>query len=198
MLVFVDCEAYGGCPATGKLTEFGAVVYPRLPSGRWATLHGVLVRSHPSRANPAIPEPDLASGRPAFPVITTVGDGALGGGYRSEVATCAGEVELWERFQEWLLPGGRGPRPVFVSDNPAFDWQWVNDGFWRALGHNPFGHSARRIGDFYAGLCGDFHKTQEWKRFRRTKHDHNPVHDAIGNAEAFEEIVKLAESRKVG
>jgi hypothetical protein len=50
---------------------------------------------------------------------------------------------------------------------------------------NPFGHSARRIGDFYAGLLGDFQSTQKWKRLRRTKHDHHPVHDALGNAEAL-------------
>jgi hypothetical protein len=43
----------------------------------------------------------------------------------------------------------------------------------------------RRIADFYAGLVGDFRSTQRWKRLRRTKHDHHPVHDALGNAEAL-------------
>jgi hypothetical protein len=43
----------------------------------------------------------------------------------------------------------------------------------------------RRIADFYAGLVGDFRSTQKWKRLRRTKHDHHPVHDALGNAEAL-------------
>lgn len=38
---------------------------------------------------------------------------------------------------------------------------------------------------FYAGLVGDFRSTQKWKRLRRTKHDHHPVHDALGNAEAL-------------
>jgi hypothetical protein len=49
-------------------------------------------------------------------------------------------------------------RPVFVSDNPAFDFQWINHGFWHALRGNPFGHSGRRIGDYYAGLVGDFRR----------------------------------------
>lgn len=91
-------------------------------------------------------------------------------------------------FEDWLDFHCKG-RPIFVSDNPAFDWQWINDGFHRHLGHNPFGHSARRISDFYAGLVGDFTKTQDWKKFRATPHDHNPVNDAMGNVEAFTRLL---------
>ena len=140
-LVFVDCESNGGgCPATGRLTEFGAV--------EWTTREGF---------------------------------------YSGEI-TPESEVGVFERFAVWLGAVSKG-RPIFVSDNPAFDWQWINDGFWRLQGENPFGHSARRIGDFYAGLVGDFHKTQDWKRLRRTKHDHHPLHDAMGNVEAFERLL---------
>ncbi|MFY9850484.1 MAG: hypothetical protein WAK83_23190 [Trebonia sp.] len=57
---------------------------------------------------------------------------------------------------------------------------------------NPFGHSGRRIGDFWAGLNRDWGDTQGWKRLRKTAHHHNPVNDAMGNAEAFEEILRLA------
>jgi hypothetical protein len=46
-----------------------------------------------------------------------------------------------------------------------------------------------RIADFYAGLRGDFYETQDWKRFRITAHDHNPVNDARGNVEAFERLL---------
>jgi hypothetical protein len=81
-------------------------------------------------------------------------------------------------------------RAIMVSDNPAYDFQWINYGFDKYVGENPFGHSARRISDFYAGLVGDFTKTQEWKRLRVTEHDHNPVHDALGNLEAFERLLK--------
>ena len=28
-------------------------------------------------------------------------------------------------------------------------------------------------------------------RFRRTAHDHNPVNDAMGNVEAFDEIMRV-------
>jgi len=90
--------------------------------------------------------------------------------------------DTFRQFREWLTP--RMP-VVFVSDNPAYDFQWINFYFWRYFGANPFGHSGRRIADFYAGLVGDFRSTQKWKRLRRTKHDHHPVHDALGNAEAL-------------
>lgn len=89
-------------------------------------------------------------------------------------------------FNEWLVP--RMP-VVFVSDNPAYDWQWINFYFWKYFGKNPFGHSARRIGDYYAGLQGNFGQTQNWKKLRKTKHDHNPVNDAFGNAEALIQLL---------
>ena len=99
------------------------------------------------------------------------------------------EKEVFEKFEKWVLQVTKGGRPIFVSDNPAFDWQWINDGFWRTLGRNPFGYSARRIGDFYAGLVGDFTDSSSWKRLRITPHDHNPVNDAMGNLEAFERLL---------
>src|SRR3990167_8835257 len=51
-------------------------------------------------------------------------------------------------FEKWLRQ--LKPPWVFVSDNPAYDWQWINYHFWHELGRNPFGHSARRISDFYS------------------------------------------------
>lgn len=147
-LIFVDCEAYGGCPSMGRLTEFGAVTWSSV------TFHSM----------------DYA------------------GDLSKMVLSSDGEKELWEHFHYWLGCNVDG-HPIFVSDNPAFDWQWINDGFLRCLGYNPFGHSARRIGDFYAGLTGNFRNASKWKRLRVTKHDHNPVHDALGNLEAFKRML---------
>ena len=98
--------------------------------------------------------------------------------------------ETFEAFGAWLAAECKGSRPVFVSDNPAYDWQMINYFFLLYFRENPFGHSARRIGDFYAGLVGDWGETQKWKRLRRTTHDHNPVHDALGNMEAFDRLIK--------
>ena len=92
-------------------------------------------------------------------------------------------------FAAWLGHKRGGKRPIFVSDNPAYDWQWISFYFAKYGIDNPFGHSARRIGDFYAGLVGDFGAASRWKRLRVTKHDHNPVNDAMGNAEAFTRIM---------
>ncbi len=99
------------------------------------------------------------------------------------------ELETFEGFEKWIKDR-TDKRAVMVSDNPAYDFQWINYGFHKYLGYNPFGHSARRIGDFYAGLMGDFTQTQNWKKLRITKHDHNPVNDAFGNMEAFERLLK--------
>lgn len=96
--------------------------------------------------------------------------------------------EMFLEFEQWLhtFP----PHYVFVSDNVAYDWQWINYHFHHTIGRNPFGHSGRRISDFYAGLMGEFRQTQRWKRLRITKHTHHPVDDAMGNAQAFERLLR--------
>lgn len=99
-------------------------------------------------------------------------------------------VKVFSDFKEWLEKVNNKKRVIFVSDNPAFDWQWINYGFHHHVGENPFGHSGRRISDFYAGLVHDFYETQGWKKFRITPHDHNPVNDAMGNVEAFEKLLQ--------
>ena len=62
--------------------------------------------------------------------------------------------------------------------------------FHHFLGENPFGYSSRRIGDFYAGLRREYRA--QWKHLRRTRHSHDPVDDALGNAEAFIAMVDEA------
>lgn len=127
------------------------------------SFHGVLMESAPDPANPAIPKPT---------------------GVRYDA------LAVFQKFEQWLNVQAKGDRIAMVSDNPAFDFMWIADGCWRHLGRNPFGHSARRIGDFYAGLRGDFTQANKWKRLRVTTHDHHPVHDALGNVEAFERMLK--------
>lgn len=98
------------------------------------------------------------------------------------------KTNLFSKFDTWLKKVCDGLQPIFVSDNPAFDWQWINYYFHHLLGYNPFGWSARRIGDYYAGLTGNFRNATKWKKLRITKHTHNPVDDALGNAEAFKRM----------
>ena len=102
--------------------------------------------------------------------------------------------ETFEKFSLWLNQFSGSL--IFVSDNPAYDWQFINYYFHKFLDRNPFGHSARRISDFYAGMKGDFFDSQNWKKWRVTKHDHNPVHDVLGNIEAFEKILALRKDKQ--
>jgi hypothetical protein len=88
-------------------------------------------------------------------------------------------------FCEWIEKNSVG-RPIFISDNLAFDWMWICYYMHYYLGKNPFGFSGRRIGDLYCGIKKDCGLNSEWKRiYRKTTHDHNPVNDAKGNAEAL-------------
>ena len=92
------------------------------------------------------------------------------------------------RFAEWVKSVSKG-RPIFIADNNGFDWQWINYYFHMTIGKNPFGYSARRIGDVYSGVTGNMRA--KWKHLRKTAHDHHPVNDAKGNAEAFKIIQEM-------
>jgi len=89
-----------------------------------------------------------------------------------------------KNFAKWIEENTEG-RPVFMSDNNGFDAAFINYYMHRYNGSNPFGFSSRRIGDFYAGLVKDITSANRWKYLRKTKHTHNPVDDAKGNAEAL-------------
>lgn len=95
--------------------------------------------------------------------------------------------EVMLSFAEWIKNNSKG-RPIFITDNPAYDFSWINWYFITYIGQNPFGFSARRIGDMYCGFENNLYYT--WKHHRITKHTHNPVDDAKGNAEAFLYLTK--------
>lgn len=84
---------------------------------------------------------------------------------------------------QWVKDNNTGGRPIFWSDNLAFDWGYINYYFHKYCNDNPFGWSGRRIGDVYCGLNKDAYS--KWKHLRKTKHTHNPVDDAMGNAEVL-------------
>ena len=120
--------------------------------------------------------------------------GAVACGSHETFHAIGATKENFKLFDEWLRQWDSPTVPYakavkFVSDNPAYDWQFINYYFPLHLGRNPFGHSARRIGDFYAGLVGDWYAASKWKALRITKHTHHPVDDAMGNVEAFERMM---------
>src|SRR5579864_6484786 len=73
---------------------------------------------------------------------------------------------VMEQFGAWLQQHSIGS-PIFISDNLAFDWQWINYYFHYFIGRNPFGFSGRRIGDLYCGMKMDARLNREWKKLYR-------------------------------
>ncbi len=165
MSTYMDRSVFVDCEARGQSPVKGVLTeFGCVHFSSRKTFYGQLFESTPDPANPAIPIPG-ARLRPDRDVALALG--------------------MWLQL---TLP--KGTRPIFVSDNPAYDWQWISGMFDRADLDNPFGHSGRRISDFYAGLMGKFAETQGWKGLRVTVHDHNPVNDAMGNVEAFARLLE--------
>jgi DNA polymerase III epsilon subunit-like protein len=158
--IIVDVEADGPIPAEYSMVCFGAVLFDQ-----------ALNKSFYGQTRPITDHFDPEAL-------------AVSGFSREQHATFDEPKGVMEKFAVWLDEYSKG-RPIFVSDNLAFDWQFINYYFHRFLDYNPFGFSGRRIGDIYAGLVKDAYKATEWKKFQITQHTHNPVDDARGNAEAL-------------
>lgn len=90
--------------------------------------------------------------------------------------------QTMRNFDSWVRRTSVG-YPIFFSDNNGFDWAFINYYCHRYLGQNPFGFSSRRISDLFCGFHRDMR--YRWKHLRKTKHTHNPVDDAMGDAEAM-------------
>jgi hypothetical protein len=159
--IVVDVEADGPIPHKYSMVCFGAVVVePSLTKTFYGQLRPISAEWIPDAL-------------------------AVSGFTREAHERFADPAAVMQSFAEWLGQQSRD-RPIFISDNLAFDWQWINYYFHYFIGKNPFGFSGRRIGDLYCGMKMDAGLNSEWKRkFRKTAHDHHPVNDAIGNAEAL-------------
>ena len=156
--IMVDVESDGPIPHKYSMVSFGAIVVE--PS---------LSRTFYGKTKPIsdswVPEALAVSG------IS-----------REQHLTFDDPKDVMEKFAKWVLMESDG-HPRFVSDNNGYDWQFVNFYFHWFLGQNPFGHSSTNLGSLYKGLIKD--DFQNFKHLRRTKHTHNPVDDAKGNAEAL-------------
>ena len=99
-------------------------------------------------------------------------------------------METIQKFYNWTMEHiGNYKRPIMISDNPSYDFSWINFYFHWFIGENPYGWSARRIGDLYGGMKMEGHA--KWKNLRNTKHTHHPVDDAKGNAEALLKMIHM-------
>jgi hypothetical protein len=158
----IDVEADGPCPGLYSMVNFGVV---RVDRELTTTFYGECAPISDKWIPDAL---------------------AISGFSREQHEKFELPVVTMTRLLEWIKENNEGDRPIMISDNPAFDWQFMNYYLHCLTGGNPFGHSARRIGDLYSGLKGKFNASgRDWHKLRKTKHTHNPVDDAKGNAEAL-------------
>lgn len=156
--IMVDVETDGPIPGKYSMISFGAaIVQPELSN----TFYGQL---KPISEN-WIPEALKISGCS-----------------RKETLTYEKPEIVMRNFSQWISETSTG-KPIFISDNNGFDWQFINWYFHTFTGSNPFGYSSVNLGSLYRGLMKDMEAS--FKHLRKTKHTHNPLDDAIGNAEAL-------------
>ncbi len=112
---------------------------------------------------------------------------AVSGFTREETMAFEAPEKVMQDFANWIRANCKD-QPIFISDNNGFDWMFVCWYFHHFTGKNPFGHSSQNLGSLYKGIVKDMFKN--FKHLRVTKHTHNPVDDAKGNAEALLRIKK--------
>lgn len=156
--VMVDIEADGPIPGDYSMISFGAVV---VESSLSKTFYGKLRPISEKWIPEAL---------------------AVSGFSRDDTLEFDDPAFVMQAFGEWLRKNSVR-RPMFISDNNGFDWQFINWYFHHFTGSNPFGFSSTNLGSLYKGLVKDV--SQNFKHLRQTNHTHNPVDDAKGNAEAL-------------
>jgi len=162
-LFVVDVETDGPAPGLYSMISFGAVVFgEKLDRTFYGKLRPISEQWMPERL-------------------------AVSGHSREETLGFPDPEEVMHAFADWVGTHTRsGTRSVFVSDNNGFDFAFVNYYLWRFVGENVFGHSSRNMSDLYRGMqkC----MKSSFRHLVDTTHDHHPVHDAIGHAEALRKM----------
>ncbi len=160
----VDVESDGPIPGDYSMISFGAVI---VEPGLQRTFYGQL-RPISEKFNPEAL--------------------AVSGFTREQVLAFDDPQSVMTRFGDWLATHCNN-RPLFISDNNGFDWQFINWYFHHFRAANPFGYSSTNLGSLYKGLVKD--TFVNFKHLRKTKHTHHPVDDAVGNAEALLQMKEM-------
>jgi len=156
--VMMDIESDGPIPGDYSMICFGAVIVePPLSQTFYGQLRPISEQWQPEAL-------------------------AVSGFTREQTLAFPEPEGVMRQFAAWLQEHSKG-RPLFISDNNGFDWQFINWYFHHFTGANPFGHSSTNLGSLYKGLVRDV--MQNFKHLRKTPHTHHPVDDAKGNAEAL-------------
>lgn len=162
-----DIESDGPCPGLFSMVSFGCVI---VEDGLSRTFYG---QCRPISQD-WVPEALAVSGHS-----------------REETMDFPDPEQTMLEFGTWIRDNAgtrksRGqvvPNAQFIADNNGFDWQFINYYFHKYLGSNPFGFSSQNLGSLFKGFNKDMFS--RWKHLRKTKHTHDPVMDAKGNAEAL-------------
>ena len=161
--IMVDIESDGPIPGDYSMICFGAVVVDEnLDRTFYGQLHPISDKYIPEALN-------------------------VSGFSRKETMSFDDPKKVMENFDQWIK-ANTTKRPMFISDNNGFDWMFICWYFHHFLRENPFGFSSTNLGSLYKGAVRSTFKN--FKHLRKTKHTHDPVDDARGNAEAFLEIIK--------
>ena len=156
--IMVDIESDGPIPGDYSIVSFGAVVVDeRMERSFYGQLRPISEKWIPEAL-------------------------AVSGFSREEILAFPEPDQVMRDFAAWLAEVSKD-RPMFISDNNGFDWQFINWYFHHFTGTNPFGFSSTNLGCLYKGLVKD--TSPNLKHLRQTPHTHHPVDDAKGNAEAL-------------
>lgn len=159
--VMVDVEADGPVPADFSMIALGAVIIePSLSKKFYARLKPVSCKWNPDALK-------------------------ICGFTREETLGFDDPGDVMNRFERWLHEKG-GENLFFLSDNNGFDWQFVNWYFYHFTGRNPFGFSSSNLLSLYLGL--EHNMYCNFNHLRKKPHDHNPLHDALADAEVLLEL----------
>lgn len=156
--IMVDIESDGPIPGDYSMISFGAV-----------HVNGSLEQTFYKRLKPIseLFQPEAL---------------AISGFSREETLSFEDPVNAMKDFDSWVNQVSVG-KPIFISDNNGYDWMFICWYFHHFLKSNPFGYSSQNLGSLYRGIVRDTSKN--FKHLRKTLHSHNPVNDAMGNAEAL-------------
>jgi hypothetical protein len=156
--IMVDIESDGPVPGDYSMIELGAVVVDRkLERTFYGRLKPVSEKYNPEALN-------------------------ITGYTREDTLAFDDPLKVMTEFDVWIKKESSG-KTIFISDNNGFDWMFVCWYFHHFTGGNPFGYSSQNLGSIYKGMVKD--PKQNFKHLRKRVHTHNPVDDAVGNAQAF-------------
>ena len=162
--IMVDIESDGQIPGDYSMIEIGAVVVEKgLKKRFYSKLKPISDKYNPESLS-------------------------ISGYSREETLGFEDASEVMKKFDSWINENSTD-KPLFVSDNNGFDWMFIAWYFHHFLGYNPFGYSSMNLGSFYKGIVRN--TKENFKHLRMSVHTHNPLDDALGNAEAMLSILSI-------